>query len=193
MSLIIDARGLSCPQPAVLARKGLEKASDLTVIVDNATAEENVARLAEGHGMEVKVDRKGDGVYLRLTRPADQAVGGKAPLLYEPTVLLVTGSTLGRGDNDLGAVLMRSFMHTLVESDIKPHHIIFMNSGVSLAAEGSDVVDDLRALEDEGVEVLSCGTCLAQFGLKDAVRAGRVSNMYEITQALMKATRVVSI
>jgi selenium metabolism protein YedF len=192
MSMIIDARGLACPQPVVLTKKALEKADDLTVIVDNATAEQNVSRLAENHGLSVSVEEKGDGIYLRLTRPADQSLGGKVPLLFEPTVLLVTSSTLGRGDDELGEVLMRTFMHTLGESDIKPHKVIFMNSGVRLVAQGSEVIDDLRILEKDGVEVLACGTCLGHFGLKDAVEVGRVSNMYEITMALMKAVKVIS-
>ena len=193
MSMIIDARGLACPQPVVLTKKALEKADDLTVIVDNATAEQNVSRLAENHGLEVSVDKKGDGIYLRLKRPAEESLGGKVPLLFEPTVLLVASSTLGRGDDALGDVLMRTFMHTLGESDIKPHKIIFMNSGVKLVARGSEVIDDLRALEKESVEILACGTCLGHFGLKDAVEVGRISNMYEITMALMKATKVISI
>lgn len=193
MSMIVDARGLACPQPVVLTKKALEKADDLTVIVDNATAEQNVSRLAEGHGLEVSVDKKGDGIYLRLTRPADEPLGGKAPLLFEPTVLLVASNTLGRGDDELGSVLMRTFIHTLGESDIKPHKIIFMNSGVKLVARGSEVIDDLRAMEKGSVEMLACGTCLGHFGLKDAVQVGRISNMYEITMALMKATKVISI
>jgi selenium metabolism protein YedF len=193
MSMIIDARGLSCPQPVVLTKKALEKADDLIVIVDNATAKQNVSRLAESHGLGITVEEKGDGIYLRLTRPADESLGGKVPLLFEPTVLLVSSSTLGRGDDELGNVLMRSFIHTLGESDIKPHKIIFMNSSVKLVAQGSEVIDDLRALEKESVEILACGTCLGHFGLKDAVKAGRISNMYEITMALMKATKVISI
>jgi selenium metabolism protein YedF len=193
MSMIIDARGLSCPQPVVLTKNALEKADDLIVIVDNATAKQNVSRLAESHGLGVSVDEKGDGIYLRLTRPADQSLGGKVPLLFEPTVLLVASNTLGRGDDELGGVLMRTFIHTLGESDIKPHKIIFMNSGVKLVTQGSEVIDDLRALEKESVEILACGTCLGHFGLKDAVEVGRISNMYEITMALMKATKVISI
>lgn len=193
MSMIIDARGLACPQPVLLTKKALEKADDLTIIVDNATAEQNVSRLAENHGLEVSVDKKGDGIYLRLKRPAEESLGGKVPLLFEPTVLLVASSTLGRGDDALGDVLMRTFMHTIGESDIKPHKIIFMNSGVKLVARGSEVIDDLRALEKESVEILACGTCLGHFGLKDAVEVGRISNMYEITMALMKATKVISI
>jgi selenium metabolism protein YedF len=193
MSMIIDARGLSCPQPVVLTKKAMEKADDLTVIVDNATAEQNVARLAENQGMSVSVEEKGDGIYLRLTRPADESLGGKVSLLFEPTVLLVTSATLGRGDDELGTVLMRTFLHTLGESDIKPHKIIFMNSGVKLATTGSEVMDDLRSLEKDGVEILACGTCLAHFGLKEALEIGRISNMYEITLALMKSTKVVSI
>ena len=193
MSMIIDARGLSCPQPVVLTKKAMEKADDLTVIVDNATAEQNVARLAENQGMSVSVEEKGDGIYLRLTRAADESLGSKVSLLFEPTVLLVTSATLGRGDDGLGSVLMRSFMHTLGESDIKPHKVILMNSGVKLATTGSEVVDDLRSLEKDGVEILACGTCLAHFGLKEAVEIGRISNMYEITMALMKSTKVISI
>ena len=193
MSMIIDARGLACPQPVLLTKKALEKADDLTIIVDNATAEQNVSRLAENHGLEVSVDKKGDGIYLRLTRPADESLGGKVPLLFEPTMLLVASNTLGRGDDALGSVLMRTFIHTLGESDIKPHKIIFMNSGVKLVTQGSEVIDDLRAMEKESVEILACGTCLGHFGLKDAVEVGRISNMYEITMALMKSTKVISI
>jgi selenium metabolism protein YedF len=193
MSMIIDARGLACPQPVVLTKKALEKVDDVTVIVDNAAAEQNVSRLAENHGLAVAVEEKGDGIYLRLTRPADESMGGKVPLLFEPTVLLISSATIGHGDDQLGNVLMRSFMHTLSESDIKPHKIIFMNSGVKLVVRGSELVDDLRTLEKEGVEILACGTCLGHYGLKDAIEAGRVSNMYEITLALMKATKVVSI
>jgi selenium metabolism protein YedF len=193
MSMIIDARGLACPQPVVLTKKALEKADDLTVIVDNATAKQNVSRLAESHGLGITVEEKGDGIYLRLTRPADESLGGKVPLLFEPTILLVASNTLGRGDDELGSVLMRTFIHTLGESDIKPHKIIFMNSGVKLVTQGSDVMDDLRALEKETVEILACGTCLGHFGLKDAVEVGRISNMYEITMALMKSTKVISI
>ena len=191
--MIIDARGLACPQPVVLTKKALEKADDLTVIVDNATAKQNVSRLAESHGLGITVEEKGDGIYLRLTRPADESLGGKVPLLFEPTILLVASNTLGRGDDELGSVLMRTFIHTLGESDIKPHKIIFMNSGVKLVTQGSDVMDDLRALEKETVEILACGTCLGHFGLKDAVEVGRISNMYEITMALMKSTKVISI
>jgi selenium metabolism protein YedF len=193
MSMIIDARGLACPQPVVLTKRALEKADDLTVIVDNATAKQNVSRLAENHGLGVSVEEKGDGIYLRLTRSADESLGGKGPLLFEPTVLLVAANTLGRGDDELGSVLMRTFVHTLTESDIKPHKIVFMNSGVKLVAQGSEVVDDLRALEKESVEILACGTCLGHYGLKDAVKVGRISNMYEITMALMKATKVICI
>jgi selenium metabolism protein YedF len=193
MSMIIDARGLGCPQPVILTKKALEKADDLTVIVDNATAKQNVSRLAESHGLGVSVEEKGDGIYLRLTRPADKSLGGKRPLLFEPTVLLVASSTLGRGDDELGSVLMRTFIHTLGESEIKPHKIIFMNSGVKLVAQGSEIIDDLRSLEKDSVEILACGTCLGHYGLKDAVEVGRVSNMYEITTALMKAAKVISI
>lgn len=192
MSVIVDARGLACPQPVVLTKKALEKSDDLTVIVDSAAAEQNVSRLAEGHGLEVTVNKKDDGIYLRLTRSTLEAKGN-VPLLFEPTIILITSDVLGKGDDELGRVLMRTFLHTLSESEIKPHRIILMNRGVWLAARNSDVLEALKELEQQSVEILSCGTCLGHFGLKDAVEVGRISNMYEITMALMKATRVISL
>jgi len=109
------------------------------------------------------------------------------------TIVFVGSSTLGRGDEELGNVLMRSFIHTLTETEVPPQEIIFMNSGVKLVAEGSEVLDDLRSLESRGIEILACGTCLGYYRLKDAIRVGRISNMYDIAAALLEADRVVSI
>lgn len=193
MSETVDARGLDCPQPVVLAKKALEKAVKVTVIVDNETARENVSRLAASQGCIVSVEEKEDGVYLHLTRTSAKPQSSETLTLSGPTVFLITSNTLGRGDDELGSILMRSFMHTLGEASSKPSRIIFINSGVKLVAKGSEVLDDLRTLEKAGAEILACGTCLGYYKLKEAVEVGHISNMYDITSALLEAGKVISL
>lgn len=193
MSETVDARGLDCPQPVVLAKKALEKAVKVTIIVDNETARENVSRLAASQGCIVSVEEKEDGVYLHLTRTSAKPQSSETLALSGPTVFLITSNTLGRGDDELGSILMRSFMHTLGEASSKPSRIIFINSGVTLVAKGSEVLDDLRTLEKAGAEILACGTCLGYYKLKEAVEVGHISNMYDITSALLEAGKVISL
>ena len=106
-------------------------------------------------------------------------------------VILLAGDQLGSGPEELGGVLIRSFLKTLRDLEPRPRRMILINSGVRLALEGSPVLDDLGALEAAGTELLSCGTCLDYFQAKDRLRAGRVSNMNEIVTTLMRAERVV--
>jgi selenium metabolism protein YedF len=106
-------------------------------------------------------------------------------------VVLVDGTTVGRGDDLLGAVLMKSFLHTLKEIAPLPWRLIFINAGVKLATEGSDLLTVLNELEGRGVEVLSCGTCLDFFNLKEKLVAGKVTNMYDIVSSLVAASNVV--
>lgn len=79
------------------------------------------------------------------------------------------------------------------EAETRPSRIIFMNSGVKLVARDSEVIDDLRALEKQGIEILACGTCLRYYNLKEAVEVGRVSNMYDITAALLDTDKIISL
>jgi selenium metabolism protein YedF len=106
-------------------------------------------------------------------------------------VVLIDGATVGRGDDVLGAVLMKSFLHTLKEISPRPWRLIFINAGVKLAAEGSDLANVLSELESLGIEILSCGICLDFFKLKEKLRAGKVTNMYEIVSSLVAATNVI--
>jgi len=189
---VVDARGLACPQPVILTKQALEKAERVTVIVDNETATQNVSRLAKSKGCQISVEERDEGTYLHLSGGMSRETKSSATT-DKKTIVFVGSSTLGRGDEELGNVLMRSFIHTLTETEVPPQEIIFMNSGVKLVAEGSEVLDDLRSLESRGIEILACGTCLGYYRLKDAIRVGRISNMYDIAAALLEADRVVSI
>jgi selenium metabolism protein YedF len=98
---------------------------------------------------------------------------------------------MGKGNDELGTVLMKSFIHTLTESEKLPATMIFYNTGVKLAVKGSDVIDDLKKLEEKGIEILVCGTCANFFKIKDDIAAGVISNMYDIAGRMMSSGRLL--
>ncbi len=98
---------------------------------------------------------------------------------------------MGKGNDELGAVLMKAFIHTTLELEAGPDMMIFYNSGVKLTAEGSDFLGDLKELEEKGVKMLVCGTCVNYFNLTGKIAAGVVSNMYDIAGTLSRAGRIV--
>jgi selenium metabolism protein YedF len=193
MSVIIDARGLTCPQPVILTKKALAKCSKILVLIDDMVALDNVKKLAASQGCTVEEEQDGKEFRLSITRgeTCDRAEGVISN--EGPIVLVISSETMGRGEDVLGAVLMKSFLHTLMESTPMPDIMIFFNTGVKLAAQGSEVLEDLDALSKAGVRILVCGTCLNYFGLKDKLQSGRVSNMYDIAQSMFSAGRLVQI
>ena len=197
MSKIVDARGLACPQPVILTRSALQESDAVTTIVDNETARSNVSRMAAKQGCQVDVEEREDGIYVHLTKgeaPAEEAAPQMAAVPTSgPLVLTVPSEIMGRGDEELGGILVRAFFHTLCEVEPLPQTIIFFNSGVKLVVEGSPVMEDLQALEARGIEILACGTCLGHYELKDKVAIGEVSNMYTIAEMLLSAGKVVSL
>jgi selenium metabolism protein YedF len=98
---------------------------------------------------------------------------------------------MGEGNDELGALLMRAFIHTTVELEHKPDTMIFYNTGVKVAAIDSPALDDLKALEETGVKILVCGTCVNFFELTGKIGAGTISNMYDIAGTLSTAGRIV--
>ena len=198
---IVDARGLACPQPVILTRKALAEGGFelLEVIVDNASSKENVARFATHSGCAVEgIDESGAEARIRI-RPASITPQSSLPpaedfcdVSSQPKqnenieTVFLSSNTIGRGSDELGALLMRAFLYTLTESDIVPKRLLLMNSGVLLAVEGSEHLTNLRRLVDLDVEILVCGTCLEFFKVKDTLAVGRISNMQEIQGALME-------
>lgn len=196
---IVDARGLPCPQPVVLVRKALEALAsggkdggEITVLVDNDTARDNVVRYASYVGREATVRNDADGVTRIIIAslnpeagasqagPAARAASACSAIAGDPLTIFLASDRIGQGDDELGALLMKGFLYAVAESDVKPVRMIFMNSGVKLTVEGSAQLENLRRLQGAGVDLLSCGTCLDFYGLKEKLAVGRVSNMYEI-------------
>ena len=191
----IDCRGKACPQPVITAKQALEqlKEGEVVLVVDNPSSSENVERFARSQGCSVHVVEKEGDYYLRLGKPRS---GGASDFPQEgkkarKTVAYISSQFLGIGDDTLGAILMKAFLKTLLEMENKPNPLIFINSGVKLTSEGSEVLESLRALAGAGVEILSCGTCLDFYGLKEKLRVGIVSNMYDIARSLLEADTII--
>ncbi len=198
MKTEIDARGKACPEPVILAKKALETHDVVVITVSDEAAMQNVRRLAEGLGCSVTVERRGAEATLSISRQAGAGRGAVECCTGElkpsgPMVVVVASDVMGRGDDELGRVLMRSFLHTLTEASEKPDVIIFFNTGVRLAVNGSDVLADLAALSGAGTKILVCGTCLGFFELKDQLGAGVISNMYDISEAMFGAGKLVQV
>lgn len=192
MTKIIDARSLSCPQPVVLTKNALEEVGEVVTIVDNEAARDNVSSLGKSQGCKITIEQKDDGIYLTLKkesgRPAKQQCAVTTGI-----VLFIASDVLGRDDQQLGSYLMQSFLDTLGGLTSRPETIIFMNSGAKLVTEESPVLGELLQLEDLGIEILACGTCLSRFELSEKVAVGTVSNMYNIADTLLKADKIVSL
>ena len=191
----IDARGLPCPQPVVMAKAAIESApaGGIRVVVDDAAQAENVAALARNMGWEAHVEIKdGEDIYLKLTQSAiEDAVEGAACGAITNVVVLVASDKFGQGADELGNILMRAFIKTVREVVPQPRTIVLVNTGVKLAVAGSELLSDLELLVNQGVQMLACGTCLDYFSLKDKLAVGKVSNMFDIATALLSADRVV--
>lgn len=198
MSKIVDARGRPCPQPVVMTKKAMEEADEITTIVDSETSAQNVSRMAEKAGCKIEREDREDGIYLHIRRTgreveaALQAEASTGPSAG-PIVVFISANSMGRGPEELGDILIRAFLHALKDVSPLPDTIIFVNTGVELAVEGSSALEDLRALSEMGVEILVCGRCLNYFGFQDRVAVGQVSNMYTVAETLLRAGKVIAL
>jgi len=187
---VIDCRGLACPQPVVTTKKALDQIEEgnLIVIVNNAVSSNNVERFVLSQGCSVEVEEKGGEFHLHIRKAK---IAEESKRRGQKVVVYVNSQFLGVGEEALGTILIRSFFKTLLDSETKPFRMIFINSGVRLTSEGSEVLETLKSLSEKGVEILSCGTCLDFYGLKEKMKVGMISNMYDIVQSLMEADRLI--
>ena len=199
MSRIIDAKGKACPMPVLMAKEAISAGeSQFTVLVDNPTAVGNLQRLAANQGFDASVEER-DGAYCLsfLKNGSQPAASVEKPACAASSsagyAVFVGRDTIGDGDRELGANLMRMFFYTLDQSDDLPRSILFMNAGVKLPAGDEQVAQHLKTLHDRGVEVLVCGTCLNFYGIAGQLSAGTVSNMYDSLTRMQEAGKVISL
>jgi selenium metabolism protein YedF len=193
MARTIDARGLNCPQPVILTKKVMDETSgeEIMTIVDNSAALENISKLAANQGYSFSVETQGTESYIHMI-PSKVELSPEVAI-DRGLVILVKSQYFGEGDQKLGAVLMKSWAYTLTEISGKLKALIFMNAGIHLTTDGSPILEHLTFLEEQGVEILSCGTCLDFFNKKDHLKVGQVTNMSSAMELLSTASKTIVI
>ena len=202
----VNCIGDVCPVPVIKTKKAMKELGEndvLEVIVDNEVAVSNVTKLAQNAGAAVAVDRVGpQEMHLTISMSADavanlsesttdgseecvipQAKGGR--------VVAITSATMGTGNDELGKLLMKGFIYALSQLDTPPETVLFYNGGATITTEGSASIEDLRNLEAQGTKIMTCGTCLDYYGIKDKLQVGSVCNMYDIVTTLNDAYSVL--
>ncbi len=194
MRLEVDARGMQCPMPVIETKKAIEKVNEgtITTIVDNQIAKENVSKLAKSLSYNVNIEEVNGDYHVSIYKGMleNDFMPQRRPSTRDLVILLGKDS-MGEGSEELGKVLIKGYFYALTESKPFPKAILFVNSGVRLTSEGSEVIAHIRKLESEGVEILSCGTCLDYFNLKDKLIVGGVSNMYTIVEKMNEAKNTI--
>ena len=200
----IDCKGLQCPMPVIKTKKyfDLEDSKEALVIVDNEVAKDNVLRLAKGLNLtnayieeeglykislslgEINLDEK-----IGETKETEEKKDNKNKTL----TILVASNLLGEGDDKLGETLMKVYINTLAEADTLPENLLFINGGVKLTCEGSDVIDSIKMMEDKGVNVFSCGACLDFYNIKDKLMVGQIGNMYQIIDLMNNSDNTIKL
>lgn len=203
--LNLDVRGFACPMPVIKTKNMLEEndgSLSLEVIVDNDVAVQNVTKFAKSQNLEVTSEKIGDDFKLIINRDNSNENGeyqiskqndkSELKALQSSSngaqTILITTDKLGKGNDELGAILMKSFIFSLKESKPIPQKLIFLNSGVNLTTTNKEAIENLKIMQENGTQIVSCGTCLDFYNLKDQVKVGTIGNMYDIVDSLNQAT-----
>lgn len=191
--MLVDARGKQCPMPVIETKKAMEgvgQGEKIEVLVDNEIAVQNVSKLGKDKGAEVEVIQKSEKEYcIQISLPQNEE--GVARLEKKEKIAVISSDRMGAGNDELGKVLLKGFIFALSQLETLPSKILFYNGGATLTAEGSDSLEDLKKMEAEGVEILTCGTCLDYYGLKEKLGVGSVTNMYAIVEAMEQAEGIL--
>lgn len=202
--IIIDAMGKQCPIPVVLTTKELNKLTEpgtIEVHVDNEVAVQNLLRLAASKNLKAQKNVISEKEFT-VTISADAAVDADADSIEcedcsaasnisKGLVVAITSDRMGEGNDELGKVLIKGFIYALSQLEKLPETIVFYNGGATIPVENSDSLADLKNMEEQGVQIITCGTCLDYYNLKEKLAVGSISNMYTIVETLTGAAKVV--
>ena len=197
--ITINAMGDNCPIPVIKTKKAMQALTGpetIEVLVDNEVAVQNVTKMASSSGGQVRSEKLGEAEYKII-------IGMEgAPALQEEEVscipdakgdmvVVVSSDRMGTGNDELGKVLIKGFIFAVTQLDTLPKTMLFYNGGATLTTEDSASLEDLKSLEAQGVEIMTCGTCLDYYGLKDKLAVGTVTNMYSIVETQAKAAKII--
>lgn len=195
----VNAIGDNCPIPVIKTKKAMQEVTGdetIEVLVDNEIAVQNVTKMASSAGASVSSEKIAEKEF-KLTIQVNGAVAGEdtevacMPDQRGNLVIAFDSDRMGSGNDELGKVLIKGFIFAVTQLEQLPKTMLFYNGGATLTAEGSDSLEDLKSLESQGVEILTCGTCLNYYGLTEKLQVGSVTNMYTIVEKLTEADKVV--
>lgn len=197
--ITVNAMGDNCPIPVIKTKKAIAALTGpetIEVLVDNEIAVQNVTKMASGSGGKVTSEKLGDAEFkvtieMEGAPAADEAEAVCVPDARDNTVVVVSSDRMGSGNDELGKVLIKGFIFAVTQLDTLPKTMLFYNGGATLTTEDSDSLEDLKSLEAQGVEILTCGTCLNHYGLTDKLKVGEVTNMYVIAEKMTQADLIV--
>ena len=204
----VDAMGDSCPIPVVKTKNAIKElggAGKVEVLVDNEIAVQNLTKMANQKGYDIQSEKQKEQQYRVVMTigeaggdPFDerkeqqiQEVESCIPDSRQNKTVVISSGTMGSGSDELGTILIKGFLYALTQQDILPKTILFYNGGASFTCKGSPVLEDLEQLETQGVEILTCGTCLDYYGLSEKLQVGDVTNMYVIAEKMMGAGSII--
>lgn len=196
--ITVNAMGDNCPIPVIKTKKAMQALTGpetIEVLVDNEIAVQNVTKMAESSGGQVRSEKLGEAEFKVIISmqgaPLTEEDAVCIPDAKGNLVVVVSSDRMGSGNDELGMVLLKGFIFAITQLDTLPKTMLFYNGGVTLTTEGSQVLEDLKSLEAQGVEIMSCGTCLDYYGLKDKLVVGSVTNMYNIVETQAKAAKII--
>lgn len=198
MLIKIDATGLGCPKPVINTKKELDKIENGTVrvTVDNSIAKENILKLSKSLNCKSLVrEEREDLIIIDIEKGKNTEINSynKVENNLDDKCIFISSDKMGQGSDELGHVLMKGYIYTLTETKPYPKCIIFVNSGVKLTSENKHTVENLKIMENDGVQILSCGTCLDYYNLKESLDVGSITNMYNIVEAMQDSSQTISI
>lgn len=196
MRIELDARGLACPKPVINTKKQLDNIDQgaVVVTVDNEIAKENIFKLAKSMNYDASVLKsEKDLICIEIIKGENVIIEEKSQESLSDTCIFINSDKMGNGNDELGHVLMKGYIYTLTESKPYPKSILFVNSGIKLTTENEATIENLKILQEAGVEILSCGTCLDYYGLKDDLKVGTVTNMYTIVETMNNSSKTISL
>ena len=189
---IVDCRNMTCPMPVVTVKRALEEASgeSVKVLLDEGAQRENVARFAASRGFQVEEALEGEGYAMLISGASRESTSTQSEKGGQ-SVFLIASDCLGDGQEELGRLLMKNFIITLLDLSEIPERMLFLNRGIFLTTEGSEVIEALEKLANRGVEILSCGVCLDFFNRREKLCTGSVTNMFTIAESMLRAGSVI--
>lgn len=195
----VNAMGDNCPIPVIKTKKAMDAVNGpetIEVLVDNEIAVQNVTKMAASAGGTVTSEKTAENEYTItiLMNGAVEKEEDEAACVSEKkgnTVVVISSDKMGSGNDDLGKVLIKGFIFAVTQLEELPKTMLFYNGGATLTAEGSDSLEDLKNLEEQGVEILTCGTCLNYYGMTDKLQVGSVTNMYTIVEKMAGADKIM--